>query len=79
MLQFLAWIVRLLGVNYIPIEADKYPLEGLTKWSVEEFRNPLDMMLHNERVKQISNEVSMGGYSLSTLVKIKSVFKLSNT
>ena len=35
-------------------------------------------MLHQERVKQLSSGVLMGRYSLSTLVKIKSIVKWSN-
>ena len=35
-------------------------------------------MLQKERVKNLSSGLSMGGYSLSTLVKVKSIVKLSN-
>ena len=62
----------------MPIEAGKYLLEGLTKCSVEYFRNPFDMMLQKEHVKQLSSGMSMGGDSISKLVKIKSVVKLAN-
>ena len=46
---------------------------------MEEFINTFDMMLHQEHVKHIISGVSMGGYSLSILVKIKSIVKLANT
>ena len=65
-------------MNKLPIEADKYLLEGLTKGSVEEFSNPFDMMIQQERVKHISSGVSMRKYSLSKLVNINSIVKLDN-
>ena len=66
-------------MNKLPIEAAIYLLEGLTKCLVEEFIKPFDMMLHKDRVKHISIGVSMGGDSLSTSLKIKSIVKLANT
>ena len=51
MLQFMSFGVRLLGVNKIPIEADSYGLEGITKCSVEEFRNSFEIMLQKQRLK----------------------------
>ena len=79
MLPFLAYSVRLSDMNKLPIEAAIYLLEGLTKCLVEEFIKPFDMMLHKDRVKHISIGVSMGGDSLSTSLKIKSIVKLANT
>ena len=79
MLQFLACSFRLSGVKKLPVEAATYILEGLTKWSVEEFRNTFDMMLQQEHIKHLSSVLSMGVYALSTLVKIKSIVKLANT
>ena len=37
------------------------------------------MMLQKERVKHLSSGLSMGGDSLSTSLKIKSIVKLANT
>ena len=79
MLQFLAFSVRLADINNLVVDSDKYLLEVLTKFSVGDLSNTFDMMLHQERVKKISSVVSMLGDSLSTLVKIKSNFKLTNT
>ena len=62
MLQFLSWSVRLSDVNKLTIEAATYLIEGLTKWSVEYFRNTFNMMIQQERVKQISSVLSMGWY-----------------
>ena len=66
-------------MNKLPIEAATYLLEGLTKFSAEEFRKPFNVMIQKERVKQLGSIVSMGLYSLSTSVNIKSVIKLDNT
>ena len=79
MLQFLTYSVRLSDVNTLPTETDTYLLEGLTKCSVEEFSRPFDMMIQKKRVKQLSSGVSIGGYSLSILPKMKSIVKLSNS
>ena len=65
-------------VNKMPIEAYIYPLEGLTMCSVEELRKPFAMMLQKERVTQLIIIVLIGGDSLSTLVNIKAIVKLSN-
>ena len=64
MLQFMACSVRLSDVNNPPIEADTYLQEVLTKCSVEEFSKTFNMILHQERVKQISSGVSMRRDSL---------------
>ena len=45
---------------------------------MEEFINPFEMMIQQERVKHIISGVSIGGYSLSKLVKTNSIVKLSN-
>ena len=66
-------------MNKLPIEAATHLLEGLTKCSLEEFIKPFAMMLQKEHVKHISIGVSMGGDSLSTSLKIKSIVKLANT
>ena len=78
MRQFLSCIFRLSYVNNLPIKSSIYLLESLTKFSVKGFRKPFNMMLHQERIKQFNGVLSMGGNSLSTLVKIKSVVKLAN-
>ena len=46
---------------------------------MEEFSNPFEMMLQQERSKNISSGVSMGWDSLSTLVNIKSIVKWTKT
>ena len=43
------------------------------------FSNPFYMILQQERVKHLSSGVSMGGDSMSTLVKIRFIVKLYNT
>ena len=78
MLQFMAFSVCLAEVNKLPIEADKYRLEGITKCSVEYFSKPFDMMIQQERVKQLSSGVSMGGDFLSKWVKTNPIVKLAN-
>ena len=55
MLQLLACSVRLLDVKNLLIEAGTYLIEGLTNFSVEDFRKTFDMMLQKEHVKQISS------------------------
>ena len=57
MLQFLPCSFRLADVNKLPIEADTYLLEGLTKFSMEDFSKTFNMMLHQERIKQLSSGV----------------------
>ena len=66
-------------MNKIQIYSDTYLIEVITKCSVEEFSNPFGMMIQQERVKNLSSGVSMGGYPMSTLVKINSIVKLANT
>ena len=61
------------------VEAATYLLEVLNNLSVEDFSKTFNMMLQQERVKQLSSGVSMGGYSLSTLLKLNSIVKLDNT
>ena len=45
MLQFLDWSIHLADTNKLKTEKAAYLLEGLTKWSVEDFSKPLDMIL----------------------------------
>ena len=79
MIQFLAYRFRLADVNKISFEVAIYLLEGLTKCSVEKFSNLFDIVIQQERVGKLSSGFSMGLNSLSTLVEIKSIVKLSNT
>ena len=79
MLQIMACSVRLLDMNNLKIAAATYLLESFTKYSVEYFSKTFDMMLHQERVKQLSSGFSMEVDSQSTLVNIKSIVKLANT
>ena len=72
MLKFLS------DVKKLSIEVATYIIEGLKKFSVEEFRKTFDMMLQQERVKHLSSGVSIRGDSLSTLVNIKFIGKLAN-
>ena len=79
MLQIMACSVRLLDMNNLKIAAATYLLESFTKYSVEYFSKTFDMMLHQERVKQLSSGFSMEVDSQSTLVNNKSIVKLANT
>ena len=71
--------VPLSEVKILKIWASIYLLEGINKLLVEYFSQPFNIMLHQERVKQVSSGVSMVGDSMSTLMKIKSMVKLANT
>ena len=54
MIQFLVYVARLVDMKKLPIKVATYLLKGITKYYLEEFSKTFDMMLHQERIKQLS-------------------------
>ena len=65
-------------VNQIPIEAPKYILQGLTKFSVAEFMGPFELLLNQERVIKMSMSVTLGNTTTATLKRVKQILVLAN-
>ena len=76
--QVKAVIERLTEVKQLPLESPTYILQGLTKLSVAEFKGPLDLLLNQERVNQMSTSVTLVNNTTATMKRIKQILILAN-